>query len=843
MKFSMTFSAIDKASKVMRKIMASEKRLAAAARHNADKTIQNTRRTERAMNALGRAGRKSLDVIVRGSAQAKRAIAALHRKTIQLGTYGMGQIGQGWQRARGGLLAGAAAITLAYGSAAAAASGLVGTAADFEKFQTILTTTEGSAEAASKAMDWVSSFAVSTPYELDQVTASFVQLRAYGLDPTNGLLMTLGDTSAAMGKPLMQAVEAVADAVTGENERLKEFGIKAAKASGKITYEYTNAAGKQMRATVKAGDRLAIQQTLMGIMNEKYAGSMQKLSQTWEGMTSNLWDLWTKFQMMIMKSGLFDWMKGRLGEILDTINRLEADGTLQAWATQIGQTIQTALENAWAFMTDALAVIQELSGYLSKAAEYVGGWRNLLGILAGIAFAPTLISTAAGLVQIVTGLAALSTALMANPIVLVIAAIAGGVYLIYKNWDKIEPYFTALWDGIKQTVETVWNWLKSAFAWSPTTLITENWQGIKEGLSAPLELGKDAIELTWSGFKTLFAWHPVSLITSNWEGISAAITSSVTDAEASLRTAWSGVTEWLDGAFGKVWEAIPTVEWEGLINLQGIKDAWNSVTGWMGEAAAKFWDLLPEMPDLELPAWLSGQEKIADPQTILDAASAAEKLAGQYPKLSAAADGALKATQVAVSGIDTHLAGTDFTDRGVALMRTLADGIRAGTHLVVDATAAATQKVRDHLPSSPAKTGPLSDIHRLKFGETIAGSINAKPMVAAMRGAAAATMAAASITPQLATATAAVPSSAAVSNLPTAAQSRTAQSAASIASPSGARSREGSSAPITVTYGDFHFDSASPENLTKFRDLLRQHKREIAALLAQHQARQKRKEH
>ena len=101
------------------------------------------------------------------------------------------------------------------------------TAAQFEKFETVLGVIEGSEEKGKAALSWVSDFAAKTPYELTEVTEAFVKLRSYGLEPTNGLLKTLGDTSAAMGKPLMQAVEAIADAITGENERLKEFGITA----------------------------------------------------------------------------------------------------------------------------------------------------------------------------------------------------------------------------------------------------------------------------------------------------------------------------------------------------------------------------------------------------------------------------------------------------------------------------------------------------------------------------------------------------------------------------------------------------------------------------------------
>ncbi len=50
------------------------------------------------------------------------------------------------------------------------------------------------------------------------------------------------------------------------------------------------------------------------------------------------------------------------------------------------------------------------------------------------------------------------------------------------------------------------------------------------------------------------------------------------------------------------------------------------------------------------------------------------------------------------------------------------------------------QRVRNFLPFSPAKEGPLKDIHRIKLVETIADSMKPAPMVKAMRAATAATM-------------------------------------------------------------------------------------------------------
>ena len=203
---------------------------------------------------------------------------------------------------------------------------VISTSAEFEKFETILGTIEGSSDKAKASMAWISDFAAKTPYDIAGVTDAFVKLRAYGMDPINGdLLRTLGDTAAAMGKPVMQAVEAIADAVTGENERLKEFGIKAAKQAGKIAYTYTDSAGKQQTKLVDANSREQIQATLQAIWNEKYAGAMDKLSNTWEGITSNIGDQFDRLKLEIGRAGIFDGAKRGLKAFQEILENIDAD--------------------------------------------------------------------------------------------------------------------------------------------------------------------------------------------------------------------------------------------------------------------------------------------------------------------------------------------------------------------------------------------------------------------------------------------------------------------------------------------------------------------------------------
>lgn len=46
-------------------------------------------------------------------------------------------------------------------------------------------------------------------------------------------------------------------------------------------------------------------------------------------------------------------------------------------------------------------------------------------------------------------------------ITLGIAAIAAGAYLIYKNWDKIGPWFKKAWDTVKTAFDSAWTWFKA----------------------------------------------------------------------------------------------------------------------------------------------------------------------------------------------------------------------------------------------------------------------------------------------------------------------------------------------------------------------------------------------
>jgi len=255
---------------------------------------------------------------------------------------------------------------------------LVNTASMFEKYNTTLKTIEGSSQKAQKSMEWITNFASHTPYQLDKVTEAFIKLKSYGITPTDGTLRTLGDAASGLGKNLNDAVEAMADAVVGENERLKEFGIRASMQGSKIAYSWMDASGKAKHIVIQNNSEI-IKSTLTAIFNSKYAGAMEAQSKTFSGMISNIQDNWTKFQNNIMKGGLYDYLKSIVhvvGDRLSEAFKVTAQNT-QAFATKAINWIDNVI-GALGFLKDAVAGIQVVVKslqlgflYLVKGITYV----------------------------------------------------------------------------------------------------------------------------------------------------------------------------------------------------------------------------------------------------------------------------------------------------------------------------------------------------------------------------------------------------------------------------------------------------------------------------------------
>ena len=91
------------------------------------------------------------------------------------------------------------------------ANATIGANANMEQYENTLTTVLKSHDKAKETLQWAEKFAATTPFEIPDIVEATTRLSAYGLQAQDVLGAT-GDMAAVMGKPLMQAVEAVSDA-------------------------------------------------------------------------------------------------------------------------------------------------------------------------------------------------------------------------------------------------------------------------------------------------------------------------------------------------------------------------------------------------------------------------------------------------------------------------------------------------------------------------------------------------------------------------------------------------------------------------------------------------------
>lgn len=224
-------------------------------------------------------------------------------------------------------------------------------------------------------------------------------------------------------------------------------------------------------------------------------------------------------------------------------------------------------------------------------------------------------------------------------------------------------------------------------------------------------------------------------------------------------------------------------------------------------AAAEINVAEPEPVAVSVAAVAAGQSEVAALQAEI------ARVTTQADAVPAAVQAAMNAARLA--------ADLDLTAQGRKIMDTLAAGIRERAQAVIAEIQKVAQQVRDHLPSSPAKTGPLSDLHRLRFSETIAATIRGGPVVAAVERVAAQARAAANL------------------NIPTAFGAGAGPNVIPIgprlsSPPAGGRSGFGGGqsvtihAPMTVTMTG----SATAEDRAWFEEKLREHEDTIARLVA-----------
>jgi hypothetical protein len=304
---------------------------------------------------------RSLRGLDRTSQRAAQSMNRLQRSSSQVGIS---------LRSVGGALA-------AIGTGAAV-RGIVSSYTEFERYRTVLTTFLGSADAANKELQRLQKLANGLPQDLSDLTNAFTIFSRFGLDTTNETLTAFSNIATANAKSMTQLGEAVADALTGEFERLKEFGIKVSKENDNFVARI----GSQQVALAGSSEELVKQLIALGAEGGRFAGAAAANADTLNQAFSNLRGSLFSASVALME-GLRPALVNVINSISDFVNR--NNELINQIGTRLGTALQFAADNA-----DKLAIalggifafrmVRVVGGIVSGIGKMSAGMAQFAGI-------------------------------------------------------------------------------------------------------------------------------------------------------------------------------------------------------------------------------------------------------------------------------------------------------------------------------------------------------------------------------------------------------------------------------------------------------------------------------
>lgn len=386
---------------------------------------------------------------------------------------------------------------------AAGVSGVAGagayaikSAADMERYRSVLEAVLKDEQKAANTMSWANKFANSTPYQNAEVIEGVVRLSSAGLAKEN--MTFVGDLAAAAGKPLMQAVEAILDAQTGELERLKELNI-----TKDMIKEHAAkiGVGDLINAKGQITDLKAFNIVLKDLIELKFGGTMEKNADTFYGaMSTTIGTIKSAITQIagigldgkIITGSMFDYIRNKAIEFRTVLEKMQEDGSLGKITQRLGKAFSEIIphvENAVKALKDNWkpenieTIIKGTGVIIGELGETITSVSNLIqkfpveGIGAFKKFADDLPPFTKKIITIVGAATASIIALRAaagDPIAIaevgaatavgggaiagtLLGNLLGGIYNQYQSWKNgynVEPVATN-WETWKEDKELI----------------------------------------------------------------------------------------------------------------------------------------------------------------------------------------------------------------------------------------------------------------------------------------------------------------------------------------------------------------------------------------------------
>ena len=455
---------------------------------------------------------------------------------------------------------------------------------------------------------------------------------------------------------------------------------------------------------------------------------------------ANTGETWDSLQKSITDSG------GAAQQMADTqLDNLQGQITI----------LKSALEGlAISFGELLMPAIKQIVGWVQKFVDWLNGLSEgtkktvvTIALLAA-AFGPvlivigkvisavgtimTVVPKIAGVINTVKGaFAALNATMLANPIVLIIAAIAALVaafIYLWNNCDGFRQFWIDLWENVKQVAITVWNAIKEFFSqvWEAIkTIFSTVFEVIKTLVTTYFNLYKTIIETVFNVIKTVITtiWEAIkgvfttvfnvikTLVTTYFNIYKTIIQTVLTVIQTVITTVWNTiktvittVLNAIKTIFSTVWNAIKTIISAVISGIKGL------ITGNFTAVKNSITTIMNTIKSTISPIWNTIKSTVS---TVLGAIKNAVSSVfnGIVNAVKGAMGNVLNAVKTGFSNVKGHITGlaSQAFTWGKDLIMGIVNGIRSCIGAVGDAVSSVANKIRSFLHFSVPDEGPLTD--------------------------------------------------------------------------------------------------------------------------------------
>lgn len=412
--------------------------------------------------------------------------------------------------------------------------------------------------------------------KLTEAAGNLTAVAGGGADAFKSVAMMMTQTAAA-GKLTTENWNQLADAIPGASGKLQEAMLK----NGAYTGNFRDAMA-QGQITAEEFNH-----ALMELGMSDAAIEAAKSTETFEGAIGN-------FKANVISG---------INEIIDAMGKDRLTGAINMLSDAV-VGVFSYMASAVGFVADHIGVFQTLGTVVLVAAGAFGLLKAGLaisGAISAVTSAMKVMSTVVALSAGKVGLAtaaqwAWNAALSANPIGIVLIAIAALVAAIILLWKNCEWFRDAVQKGLevlRSAVEYVWEKIQVVFE-AVKPILELLWEAIKIIFQTGLDFiimyfqtAWQAIQFVWDLVEPYFAaiWSAIDLIFSV---VVEVLADYFERAYTAIKFIWDLVAPY----FQQIWNTIKTIFSVVSAVLGGnFGDAWKAVKNWWNESKKFFEDI------------------------------------------------------------------------------------------------------------------------------------------------------------------------------------------------------------------------------------------------------------